>query len=122
MYFYFLTTVYSNQYSNLHIKTFSGGECFTVKNPEYERNRIDTRVKITNLPERCTIKIYNTQGKLVKTFKKDTPITSIDWLLINHKGIPVSSGVYLIHVDVEGVGEKIIKSFISMRQTDLQNI
>ncbi|MGB0914675.1 MAG: T9SS type A sorting domain-containing protein [Crocinitomicaceae bacterium] len=89
---------------------------------EYERNRIDTRVKITNLPEVCTIKIFNTQGKLIKTFKKDTPITSIDWLLTNHKGIPVSSGVYLIHVDVEGVGERIIKSFISMRQTDLQNI
>jgi hypothetical protein len=37
---------------------------------EYEASRIDTRVKITNLPERCLVRIYNTSGKLVKTFKR----------------------------------------------------
>ncbi|MDG1146828.1 MAG: T9SS type A sorting domain-containing protein, partial [Crocinitomicaceae bacterium] len=89
---------------------------------QYERNRLDTRVKITNLPERCTVNIYNTQGKLVKSFKKDSPSTFIDWLLVNNKNIPVTSGVYLIHVSAEGVGEVIVKSFVSMRQTDLQNI
>ena len=56
------------------------------------------------------------------TFDKDSPQTYIDWLLINSKGIPVSSGVYLIHVEVPEVGETIIKSFVSMRQLDLQNI
>ena len=86
---------------------------------EYERNRIDSRVKITNLPERCTIRIYSVNGKLVKTFKKDNPSTFQDWLLINHKGIAVASGVYLIHVDVPGVGEVVIKSFLAMRQVDL---
>lgn len=89
---------------------------------EYERNRIDTRVKITNLPERCSIKIYNTQGKLIKTFEKDSPDTYIDWLLINSKGIPVASGIYLIHVTVPDIGEVVIKSFVSMRTVDLQNI
>ncbi|MEJ6777067.1 MAG: T9SS C-terminal target domain-containing protein, partial [Crocinitomicaceae bacterium] len=89
---------------------------------EYERNRLDTRVKITNLPERCEIKIYNTQGKLVKSFKKDSPSTFIDWLLVNNKNIPITSGLYLIYVSVEGVGEVIVKSFVAMRQTDLQNI
>ena len=89
---------------------------------EYERNRLDSRVKITNLPERCEIKIYNTQGKMIKSFKKDSPSTYIDWLLVNNKNIPVTSGVYLIHVSVEGIGEVIVKSFIAMRQTDLQNI
>ena len=84
----------------------------------YENNRLDTRVKITNLPERCTIKIYTVNGKLVKTFKKDSPVTYQDWLLINHAGIPISSGIYLIHVDVPGIGEKVLKSFISMRALD----
>ena len=86
---------------------------------EYERNRIDSRVKITNLPERCTIKIYSVNGKLIKTFKKDNPSTYQDWLLVNHKGIAVSSGVYLIHVEVPGIGDRIIKSFVAMRQVDL---
>ena len=89
---------------------------------EYERNRLDTRVKITNLPDRCTIKIYTTNGKLVRTFKKDNSITSIDWDLNNHKNIPVAGGVYLIHVDVPGIGEKVLKFFGGMRQIDLQGI
>jgi len=89
---------------------------------EYERSRLDTRVKITNLPEQCTVKIYSTNGKLVRTFKKDNPITSVDWDLNNHKNIPVAGGVYLIHIDVPGVGEKVLKFFGGMRQIDLQGI
>lgn len=89
---------------------------------EYERNRLDTRVKITNLPERCSIKIFNTQGKLIKTFEKDSPTTYLDWLLVNQKGIPVASGIYLIHISVPDVGEVVVKAFISMRTIDLQNL
>jgi hypothetical protein len=87
---------------------------------EYERTRLDTRVKITNLPERCTVKIYSTNGKLIRTFKKDSPITSLDWDLNNWMGIPVAGGVYLIHVEVPGAGEVILKFFGGMRQVDLQ--
>ena len=89
---------------------------------EYERSRLDTRVKITNLPEKCTVKIYTVNGKLVRTFKKDSPITSIDWDLNNAKAIPVAGGVYLIHVDVPEVGEVVLKFFGGMRQVDLQGI
>jgi hypothetical protein len=89
---------------------------------EYEQNKLDTRVKIINLPEVCTVKIYNSQGKLIKTYKKDNPITYQDWNLTNNQNIPVASGVYLIHVDVPGVGERIIKSFVAMRTVDLENL
>lgn len=94
---------------------------------EYERTRLDSRVKITNLPEKCTVRIYTTNGKLVRTFKKDSPVTSLDWDLNNHKGIPVAGGVYLIHVTVtneagDEVGEKIVKFFGGMRQIDLHGI
>jgi hypothetical protein len=89
---------------------------------EYENNKLDSRVKITNLPEKCTVRIYNMQGKLIREFKKDSEITYLDWTLTNHDNIPVSSGVYLIHVDVPGVGEKVIKSFVAMRLVDLQNM
>ena len=89
---------------------------------EYETARLDTRVKITNLPENCTIKIYNVSGKLIKTFKKTNPTTFQDWTLKNEVGIPVASGVYLIHVDVPDVGEVIVKSFITMRIPDFHNL
>jgi len=89
---------------------------------DYERTRIDTRVKITNLPERCTVRIYSVNGKLVRTFKKDSEVTSLDWDLNNSKGIPVGGGVYLIHVEVPGAGEVILKFFGGMRSVDLQGI
>ncbi len=89
---------------------------------EYEANRLDNRIKITNLPEKCTITIYNTQGKLIKTIKKDNPTTFQDWTLTNHANIPISSGIYLIHIDVPEVGAKILKAFIAMRMVDLQNM
>jgi hypothetical protein len=89
---------------------------------EYERNRLDTRVKITNLPEKCTVRIYSVNGKLIRTFKKDSPVTSIDWDLNNWQNIPVAGGVYLIHVEVPEVGEVVLKFFGGMRQVDLQGI
>jgi hypothetical protein len=89
---------------------------------EYERNKLDNRVKITNLPERCIISIYTTNGKLIKRIEKDSPITYQDWTLTNHANIPVASGVYLIHIEVPGVGERVLKAFIAMRMVDLQDI
>ncbi len=96
-----------------------------------ERSQFDTRVKITNLPRKCNIKIFNLSGKLIKSFKIDVSagyddnprqVTSIDWDLKNSQGIPISGGVYLIHVEVPGVGETILKFFGGMRQPDLENI
>jgi hypothetical protein len=89
---------------------------------QYEKSRLDARVKITNLPEICTIKIYNVSGKLVKTIKKANTNTYEDWNLKNDIGIPIASGVYLIHVNVPNVGDVIVKAFIAMRTSDLENI
>jgi hypothetical protein len=89
---------------------------------EYENNKLDTRVKITNLPEKCTIRIYNMQGKLIKMFKKDSPVTYLDWFLTNNENIAVASGIYLIHVDVPDIGERVLKLFVAMRTVDLQNM
>jgi hypothetical protein len=68
-------------------------------------------------------------GKLIRTFKvdrtsenSDQRIYSIDWDMKNSKAIPIASGVYLIHVEVPGIGETIIKFFGGVRQVDLENI
>ncbi len=87
---------------------------------EYEANRLDTRVKLTNLPEKCEITIFNMQGALVRQYSKDDPMTSLEWDLKNHKGIPIAGGVYIIHINVPDVGEKIIKWYGVMRAPDLQ--
>jgi hypothetical protein len=87
----------------------------------YENNRLDSRVKFTNLPEKCTVKIYNVGGSLIRTFTKDDPLTSLDWDLKNINGVPIAGGVYIIHVNVPGVGEKVIKWFGALRPPDLTN-
>ncbi len=46
-------------------------------------------------------------------------MTSIDWDLKNDFGIPIASGLYVIHVNAPGVGEKTIKWFGSLRPIDL---
>jgi hypothetical protein len=88
---------------------------------EYETSKLDNRVKVTNLPEECTVTIYNLQGTLIRQYVKADPLTSLDWDLKNFQNVPIAGGVYLIHIDVPGVGEKILKWFGVMRPTDLDN-
>jgi hypothetical protein len=87
----------------------------------YESNKIDTRIKITNLPETVNVKIFSLDGTLVRTLAKDSPITSLDWDLKNHAGVPVVSGLYLIHVKTFDNREKILKAMVFMRPPDLEN-
>jgi hypothetical protein len=86
--------------------------------PGYERNALDNRIKITNLPEQCTISIYNISGTLIRQITKDEPKTSVDWDLTNFAGVPIAGGVYIIHVKSSD-GEKIIKWFGGLRIPDL---
>ena len=88
---------------------------------KYETNKLDNRVKITNLPEECTVSIYNLSGTLIRQYDKADPTTSLDWDLKNHKNVPIAGGVYIIHVDVPGIGQTILKWFGVMRPIDLDN-
>ncbi len=87
----------------------------------YETSRIDNRVKFINLPQQCTISIYTVSGTLVRKFRKDNELTYLDWDLKNTTNIPIAGGLYICHVDVPGVGEKVVKWFGAMRPLDLQN-
>ena len=89
---------------------------------DYETSQIDTRVKITNLPTKCTIKIFSLDGTLLRTLRKDDPtITSVLWDLQNQARIPISGGSYIIHVDAGDIGTKIVKFFCVMRPSDFDS-
>ena len=75
----------------------------------YETNNLDRVVRFINLPDQATIRIYTVAGTLIRTLQKDGPSRSLDWDLNTHNQLPVASGMYLIHVDVPGVGEKVLK-------------
>ena len=100
----------------------------------YEISQFTTTVKVTNLPPKATVTIYSLDGKFIRQYKRDeigivpegqnraiarrqiTP--DLEWDLKNNKGIPVSSGVYLIHIDAGDLGQRIIKWFGVNRQFD----
>ena len=101
----------------------------------YETSQFSTTVKITNLPARCDITIYSLDGKFIRQFRRDErgvvkngsnpsvsrvqELPDVEWDLKNYSGVPIASGVYLIHVFApeEGV-EKTIKWFGVNRQFD----
>jgi hypothetical protein len=112
----------------------------------YEESQIDNVVKITNLPNRCTVSIYSLDGKLVRRYDRAVGTNfgetsdarqeissgnivgqginldnSLNWDLNNQQRIPVGSGTYIIHVDAPGIGQKTIKSVVFLRPTDVSN-
>jgi hypothetical protein len=120
----------------------------------YENSSTDTKIKIVNLPNKCSISIYTLDGVLVKQYERDVPLehgvtvsddganikrlndisdginknsdkpnimNSLEWDLKNFKNIPISSGVYIIHINAPGIGEKTLKWFGVMRPTDLDS-
>ncbi|MFM2049206.1 MAG: hypothetical protein RI955_1754, partial [Bacteroidota bacterium] len=93
----------------------------------YETGTLDSKVKITNLPKKCTITIYTVDGTLIRQFKRDIDYpTYQDWDLKNSVSVPIASGLYLIHISADGLGknhdqaaQRVIKWFGVMRQIDL---
>ncbi len=88
----------------------------------YETNQFANIVKITNLPERALVTIYTLDGKFVRRFdREERPVKksgsnpainasqinpALEWDMKNAVGIPVASGVYLIHVVAPELGEE----------------
>ncbi|PZF73787.1 T9SS type A sorting domain-containing protein [Taibaiella soli] len=88
----------------------------------YEVNRVGTTVRIINLPRRATVSIYSLDGTLVRRLEKDNAnVSYLDWDILNAKSLPIASGMYLIHINAEGVGERIIRWFGAMRPVDITN-
>jgi hypothetical protein len=99
----------------------------------YEISQLDNRVKITNLPANCVVSIFSLDGQMIRQYNRAVASNtspgaptdrlnidnSLSWDLKNTKGIPVASGVYLIHIKADGLGEKVVKWFGAMRPTDL---
>jgi len=105
---------------------------------DYERNQLDNRIKIVNLPLHCTVSIFDLSGTLIRQFVVDKSgiseprsstagintdsKTSVDWDLKNFAGIPIAGGVYLIHVKADNLGERTIKWFGILRPVDLNSL
>ncbi|HNW67432.1 MAG TPA: hypothetical protein PKK66_01080 [Bacteroidales bacterium] len=93
----------------------------------YESAALETYVKFVNLPEciedgvhkEITISIYTVNGILVRRLTNGNSNTYVTWDLKNQANIPIASGVYVVHINAPGIGERTLKFFAAMRPTDV---
>ncbi|MEQ8518010.1 MAG: hypothetical protein RLN79_12010 [Cytophagales bacterium] len=88
----------------------------------YENTLEDTKVKITHLPPKCKIAIHGIDGSLIKSFNREFDESFLGsegatqiWDLTNESFQPINSGVYLIHVEADEIGEFVRKFFYVKR-------
>jgi hypothetical protein len=86
---------------------------------DYELSNLSDIVRFTNMPQNATIRVFTLSGTLVKTINKSGPSTSLDWDLTTEEDLPLASGMYLVHVEVPDVGEKVIKFGVVKKRVQL---
>ena len=79
-----------------------------------ERAPLDRFVTFTHLPEGdATIRIYSLGGHFVRVIDHGSTSfagSSFDqWNLTNNAGIPVASGMYIVHIEIPDVGDRFLK-------------
>ncbi|MDZ7262630.1 MAG: hypothetical protein ONB05_11065 [candidate division KSB1 bacterium] len=80
----------------------------------YTTGRGDRELHFIHLPAKCTIRIFNVKGQLVKSIEHDAPIdngTEV-WNMLSKDNLEISYGIYIYHVEAEGIGKKIGKFIV----------
>ena len=79
---------------------------------EWERRtqtagRGERKIEFTNLPQSCTIRIFNLRGELLKTIEHTGRAGdgSASWDLRTEENLEVAYGIYFFHVEAPGLGE-----------------
>jgi len=109
----------------------------------YETDQNSNKVKVTNLPNKCTVTIYSLDGTIIRKLSRAIDVdpatnkrieisdggtvsdinidNSLEWDLKNDKGITISSGTYLFHIEAPGIGQRTLKWFGAVRPADTSN-
>ena len=90
-------------------------------NPYFAFNKAETNpyrhfVTFSHLPPKCTIRIFSLSGQLIKTISHENETGFAQWDLCNSSfpKMPVASGMYIAHIEIPNVGERILKLAVVM--------
>ena len=86
----------------------------------YERNPLMRIIKFINIPQKCTVRIFDLRGVLVRTMHKDDPSSVLVWNGKSDNAIFLSSGVYIYHIESPGLGEVLGKLAIFAEKETVQ--
>jgi len=102
-----------SQMDNIYVvpNPYLGSSAYEPRLSEAVQGRGDRRVMFKNLPEICTIRIYNIRGELIQTLEHFTTTGNGEkaWDLRTKDGLDMAYGIYVYHVEAPGIGEKIGK-------------
>lgn len=95
-----------------------------VPNPYYgfslfERTRFQRIMLFTNLPQKCTIRIFDLGGTLIRTIEKDSQDPTYRWDMLTDFQLPLGSGVYIAHIESK-YGSIILKLAVFTEQETLE--
>ena len=85
----------------------------------YEVTALVDQVRFTNMPNQATIRVFTLAGTLVRTLEKNSAGAMFPWDLSTTDGLPLASGMYIIHIDVPNVGEKVLKFGVIKKRVQL---
>lgn len=74
----------------------------------YTSGRGPREIHFINLPAKCTLRIFNVSGALVRKIEHDSEFengTEI-WDVLSDENFEISYGIYVYHVEAPGIGEK----------------
>jgi hypothetical protein len=110
------TTGYGTTAPSDSLKKSRLADINVVPNPymgasDYERSQLVDEVRFSNMPltEAATLRVFTLSGTLINTLTKPAGTNQLSWNLTTANNLPIGSGIYLIHVDVDGVGTHVVK-------------
>ncbi len=75
----------------------------------YEVSATQSQVRFTGMPAQATIRVYTLNGTLIQTQTKNSPEAWMAWDLRTAERREIGSGVYLIHIEVPGIGTRVLR-------------
>ncbi|MDX1739772.1 MAG: T9SS type A sorting domain-containing protein, partial [Rhodothermales bacterium] len=94
---------------------------------DYEVARVVDIARLTNLPERATIRIFTLNGTLIRVLEKNNEARHLDWDMNTEEGLPIASGMYLIHIEAKDdsgatYGERVLKFAAVKKRVQLNEL
>ncbi|MHB1049806.1 MAG: S8 family serine peptidase [Bacteroidota bacterium] len=83
-------------------------EIVVFPNPVHSGNLL----QFVNIPAHCTITVYSLTGEKIKTIQDVSAGEGISWNLLDERGNPLSSGVYLYRVEMRDEGGSVLKTHL----------
>ncbi len=94
---------------------------------DYEVARVVDVARLTNLPERATIRVFTLSGTLIRVLEKNSDARHLDWDMNTEEGLPIASGMYLIHIEAKDgsgatYGERVLKFAAVKKRVQLNEL